>query len=314
VPANDDTRDLSTPPNLEATRARPAGAASAGVLAIPGYDLMPEIARGGMGVVYAARDLAFGREVAVKVMLPGMNAAEFVREARITGRLPHPGIPPVYALGELTDGRPFLAMKLIRGDTLDRVLKSRTDLSADRGKLLAAFEQMCHAVGYAHAQGIIHRDLKPSNVMVGAFGEVQVMDWGLAKELHAAEPEVTEPNASTAAECIAASVAGQVKGTPAYMAPEQARGEPVDARADVFALGGLLAAILTGNPPFLGDTVIATILMAAQGELNECFDELDECGADEELIDLAKRCLAVRPDDRPADGAELASAVAANRA
>src|SRR4051812_524800 len=138
---------------------KPANASAAGVLVVPGYDLLPEIARGGMGVVYRARDIAFDREVAVKVMLPGMSAAAFVREARITARLPHPGIPPVHALGELADGRRFLAMKLIRGDTLDRVLKQCADLAADRGKLLAAFEQVCQAVGFAHSQGVIHRDL-----------------------------------------------------------------------------------------------------------------------------------------------------------
>jgi eukaryotic-like serine/threonine-protein kinase len=204
---------------------------------IPGYDLMPEIAQGGMGIVYAARDLTFDREVAIKVMKPGMNASVFLREARITARLPHPGIPPVYALGTLPDGRPYLAMKLIRGDTLDKVLKSRVELHSDRGSLLAAFEQICQAVGYAHAQGIVHRDLKPSNIMVGAFGEVQVMDWGLAKEIGGAEPEVSY--LSSGSDDIAATVAGQVKGTPAYMAPEQARGEQVDARADVFALGGI---------------------------------------------------------------------------
>jgi WD40 repeat protein len=252
-----------------------------------------------------------------------MDAAAFVREARITGRLPHPGIPPVYALGELPDGRPFLAMKLIRGDTLDKVLKARgTDLTADRGRLLAAFEQMCHAVGYAHAQGIIHRDLKPSNVMVGAFGEVQVMDWGLAKETRSAEggtgnettTDSAVPRSALPDPRYQATVAGQIKGTPAYMAPEQARGEPVDARADVFALGGILAAILTGHPPFAGNSVLDTILRAAQAELGETFARLDASGADADLLALCKKCLAANRDDRFADARELAQAVAAYRA
>ena len=199
-----------------------------------GYELSREIARGGMGVVYAARDLSLDREVAVKVMLPRMDAAEFVRESRVTARLPHPGIPPVYALGTLPepDGRPFLAMKLIKGETLDKLLKSRTDPSVDRGQFVAAFEQMCQAVGYAHAQGIVHPDLKPANVMVGAFGEVQVMDWGLAKVVGTADADATVADEGGAySEDMAATVAGTVKGTPAYMAPEQARGESVDARA-----------------------------------------------------------------------------------
>ena len=111
------------------------------------------------------------------------TARRFVDEARITGQLQHPGIPPVHDLGTLPDGRPFLAMKLIKGRTLDALLRDRPDPAADRGRFVAAFEQVCQAVGYAHAHRVIHRDLKPANVMVGAFGEVQVMDWGLAKVL-----------------------------------------------------------------------------------------------------------------------------------
>ncbi len=301
----------------DVTRANdtPADTVSAdGTPVVAGYDIESEIARGGMGVVYTAVDRAFGREVAVKVMLPGMSAAAFDREARITARLPHPGIPPVHALGSLPDGRPFLAMKLIRGDTLKDLLEARADPTADRARLLAAFEHMCQAVGYAHAQGIVHRDLKPANVMVGAFGEVQVMDWGLAKEIGGAEPEAAAPDAGGALEDIAATVAGQIKGTPAYMAPEQARGEPVDARADVFALGGILAAILTGKPPFAGNSVLDTIIRAAQAELGDTFARLDASGADAELVALCKRCLAAKADDRFANGTALTEAVAAYRA
>ncbi len=263
-----------------------------GVPGLRGYTLTHEIARGGMGVVYAARDLSLDREVAVKVMLPRMDADEFVRESRVTARLPHPGIPPVYALGTLPepDGRPFLAMKLIKGETLDKLLKARTDVSADRGRFVVAFEQMCQAVGYAHAQGIVHRDLKPANVMVGAFGEVQVMDWGLAKLVGAADADAAVPDAGGAfSEDVAATVAGRVKGTPAYMAPEQARGESVDARADVFARGGILAVMLTGKPPFVGTSVLDTIIRAANAELDDILSQLDGSGAAPELIALCKR-------------------------
>ncbi|MDY3552747.1 serine/threonine-protein kinase [Gemmata sp. JC717] len=300
----------------EATRVRDTPpAAPAGLPAVAGYALGRQIARGGMGVVYAARDTALDREVAVKVMLPEMSAAEFVREARIAGRLPHPGIPPVHALGALPDGRPFLAMKMIRGDTLDTRFRNRVDATADRGELLAAFEQMCLAVGFAHGQGIVHRDLKPSNVMVGAFGEVQVMDWGLAKVVGTADAEDAVAGVGASfSEDVAATVAGTVKGTPAYMAPEQARGEPVDARADVFALGGLLAAILTGKPPFAGDSALDTIVRAASAELADAFARLDACGADAELVGLAKWCLSARAADRPASGEQVAAAVAAYRA
>jgi formylglycine-generating enzyme required for sulfatase activity len=302
----------------DSTLARPGVAVATapdGTPIVPGFDIEREIARGGMGAVYAARDRALGREVAVKVMLPGMRVAEFEREPRIAARLPHPGVPPVHALGTLADGRPFLAMKLIKGDTLDALLRA----APDRARFVSAFEQVCQAVGYAHSVGIVHRDLKPSNVMVGAFGEVQVMDWGLAREMDA-EPEPasgtdghrapTVPGASASDDTLK-TVAGQIKGTPAYMAPEQARGEPVDARADVFALGGILAVILTGKPPFAGNSVLDTIIRAASAALDQVHARLDSCGADQELIALAKRCRAARADDRPANGAAVAEAVAA---
>src|SRR5262249_34861920 len=123
-------------------------------------------------------------------------AQRFLSEARITGQLQHPGIPAVHEVGTLADGRPFLSMKLIKGSTLDAILKQRTDPSADRGRLLAIFEAVCPAVGYAHAHRVIHRDLKPANVMVGAFGEVQVMDWGLAKVLGEETPATVDAPAA----------------------------------------------------------------------------------------------------------------------
>ena len=153
-----------------------------------GYQLLDEIGHGGMGVVYRARDTVLDRDVAVKLLsnhypADSPAAQRFLSEARITGQLQHPGIPAVHQVGTLADGRPFLAMKLIKGSTLETLLKYRPDPSADRGRLPAIFEAVCQAVGYAHAHRVIHRDLKPANVMVGAFGEVQVMDWGLAKVL-----------------------------------------------------------------------------------------------------------------------------------
>jgi WD40 repeat protein len=276
-----------------------------------GYEVTREVARGGMGVVYAARDTTFDRTVAIKVMHPGQDAGRFIIESKVTARLPHPGVPPVYALGALADGRPFLAMKLIDGCTLADELTANREAALPH--LVGVFEQICLTVGFAHARGIIHRDLKPSNVMVGRFGEVLVMDWGLAKELDGpADGAATEPLIGAGADQFQ-TVAGQVKGTPAYMAPEQARGEPVDARADVFALGGLLAVLLTGEPPFRGDTVLATVLKAAEADLDRCFDLLESSGIDEELIDVAQKCLAEHPADRFADGAAVAAAVAAYR-
>jgi serine/threonine protein kinase len=145
-----------------------------------GYELLDEIGRGGMGIVYRGRDVALSRDVAVKLLqdryaLTSLVARRFVDEAKITGQLQHPGIPPVHEVGELPDGRPFLVMKLIKGRTLADLI---ADGSENRGSLIAVFEQVCQAVAYAHNHGVVHRDLKPANVMVGAFGEVQVMDWG----------------------------------------------------------------------------------------------------------------------------------------
>src|SRR5262245_16445392 len=157
---------------------------------VPGYEVEAVLGYGGMGVVYGATDSTLGREVAVKVLLDRFapdsgSVRRFAEEARITAQLQHPGIPPVHDLGTLPDGRPFLAMKLIKGQTLDALLASRPEPSVERGRFVAVFEQLCQAVAFAHAHGVIHRDLKPANVMVGRFGEVQVMDWGLAKVLGA---------------------------------------------------------------------------------------------------------------------------------
>jgi serine/threonine protein kinase len=215
---------------------------------IPGYRITAEIAHGGMGRVYAGHDLTLDREVAIKTLLPGADADRFVTEAKITARLPHPGIPPVHALGTLADGTPYLAMKLIRGRTLAELLKERPSPLDELPRFVQIFEQIAQAVGFAHAQGIIHRDLKPLNVMVNALGEVQVMDWGLAKDQASRERE--RPEELPEDETGSHTAAGSVLGTPGYMAPEQARGEAVDARADVFALGATLAAILTGRAAF----------------------------------------------------------------
>jgi formylglycine-generating enzyme required for sulfatase activity/tRNA A-37 threonylcarbamoyl transferase component Bud32 len=292
------------------------------------YELGEEIARGGMGVVYRAIDTAFVREVAVKVLQDKFGASSgaarrFADEARITGQLQHPAIPPAHDFGTLPDGRPFLTMKLIRGRTLDELLNERRDPSADRGRFVAAFEQVCQAVAYAHAHKVIHRDLKPANVMVGSYGEVQVMDWGLAKVLGAREAveESAETAAGTAIHSLRESdstftQAGSVLGTPAFMPPEQALGaiNKIDARSDVFGLGAILAVILTGKPPFAANSVETTRMQAAQGNVEECLARLDACGAEPELVALCKRCLSKMPADRPADAGEVASAVAELRA
>ena len=167
---------------------------------VPGYEIRGEVGRGGMGIVYRAHDPAVNRDVAVKVLQTRYRespaaTARFVAEGQVTGQLQHPGVPAVHQIGALPDGSPFLAMKLIKGDTLaDRL----GDPASDRGALVAAFLQVAQAVGYAPRKGVIHRDLKPANVMVGQFGEVQVMDWGLAKVLSQTATEPTpEPAGAT---------------------------------------------------------------------------------------------------------------------
>ncbi len=305
---------------------------------ITGYDLQAEIGRGGMGVVYAAHDRAVGREVAVKTLIPGRpfdaeTAARFDTESRVTARLQHPAVPPVFALGRFPDGRPYMVMKRVHGRTLAALLKERPSPAHGVTRVVAAFEQVCHAVGFAHARGVVHRDLKPSNVMIGEFGEVQVMDWGLAKQMPQAPavgrgwvedstehmpavPAATAVPAAPPAPDTDVTQAGRPLGTPAYMAPEQARGEwdRVGPWSDVFALGGVLADILTGKPPFVADTAFNALVLAGTGNVADAFARLDASGADPALVALCKRCLAPEPQHRPANGKELADAVAAYRA
>jgi tetratricopeptide (TPR) repeat protein len=189
---------------------------------------------------------------------------------------------------------------------------------------VAAFEQVCQAVAYAHAHDVIHRDLKPANVMVGAFGDVQVMDWGLAKVLGARAEGRADPEETTVPTAVLSlrdtddlfTQAGSVLGTPAFMPPEQAAGAvaAIDRRSDVFGLGAVLAVVLTGRPPFVADTSESSRVKAAQGDVGECFARLDTCGADPDLVALCRRCLAPRPEDRPPDAGAVAKAVAALRA
>jgi serine/threonine protein kinase len=191
------------------------------------YQLLSILGRGGMGVVYLAHDTVLDREVALKIV---ERPSEDVNEARILARLEHPGIVPVHDFGELPDGRLFYAMKRVKGDRLDRWMASSRDLS----ERLGVFLRVCETVAFAHAHGVVHRDLKPENVMVGEFGEVLVLDWGVAQLRNA--------------DC-GLRIEGAIVGTPDYMAPEQARGDAgVDHRADVFALGAMLESIAETAP------------------------------------------------------------------
>ncbi|MBM4037341.1 MAG: serine/threonine protein kinase [Planctomycetes bacterium] len=224
--------------------ARPAGEA---------YRLGPAIGEGGMAIIYEAHDPSLGRTVALKVLKPHLSGdpdlqSRFFHEARILGQLEHPGVVPVFAAGSLPGHGPFYAMKKVRGRTLRelfRTLGPRDFRSRQHtGRLVDIFEKVCQTVAYAHAAGVLHRDLKPENIMVDEFGVVVVLDWGLSKKL----------NVSAEEQGIVATQIGIVKGTPAYMSPEQASGSgaDVDFRTDVFALGIVLYEILTGSLPFSG--------------------------------------------------------------
>lgn len=310
------------------------------------YQLHGEIARGGMGAILKGRDTDLGRSLAVKVLLDAHKDNElavqrFVEEAQIGGQLQHPGIAPVYELGRFEDRRPFFTMKLVTGETLAWMLMTRRTPEQDRAKLLGIFEQMCRTMAYAHSRRVIHRDLKPANIMVGSFGEVQVMDWGLAKVLpkegqrqekpKALDPlkdqsiiqtvRSTEGHGKLPAQGIGTSGSagtntqmGSAMGTPAYMPPEQALGEvdQMDRRADVFGLGAILCEILTDEPPYVGDTTAEILRMAARAKLAPCMTRLDACGADATLIDLTKRCLSEEADERPADAGVLADEISAH--
>ena len=287
------------------------------------YTNRSELARGGMGVVYLARDNRLNRDVVVKTIrresrTSPLMVARFWKETQITARLQHPGVPPVHDSGHLPDGSPYIVMKWVRGQTLAELLKARPDPATDRGHLVRIFTQVAQTIAYAHSRGVIHRDLKPSNVMVGEYGEVQVMDWGLAKVLSesgpGADPLDDAPGPDAGAEL---TQAGTVMGTPAYMPPEQANGflDRVGPPADVFALGAMLCEIITGQGPYsdapTGDGFAAALARARGGDTGETVHRLTASGAPQELIDLSLRCLEPHPAARPRDAAVVVEALLA---
>ena len=292
------------------------------------YQFFGEIARGGMGAVLRGRDPDLGRDLAVKVLLESHEdkpemLRRFVEEAQIGGQLQHPGIVPVYELGTFADRRPYFTMKLVKGRTLSALLAERPSPAHDLPRFFSIFEAICQTVAYSHARGVIHRDLKPSNVMVGSFGEVQVMDWGLAKVLKESGIADQSPDQPAPEESLVATVrsgsnqdesqAGSVLGTPAYMAPEQAAGDivHVDRRSDVFGLGSILCEILTGQPAYTGHGAVEILRKAMRGDTADALARLDGCGAEAELVALARDCLAVGPENRPRDAGLVAKRITA---
>ncbi len=242
------------------------------------YTLVHEIARGGMGQIYFGEDPQLERQVAVKVssVSYGGEDPRFSKEAKVLAHLAHPNIVPIYNIGVDAQSRPFYSMKLVKGRTLQAVLNAIRDGDAaalkeyTRAALLTVFRKVCDAMAFAHAKGVLHRDLKPENIMVGEYGEVLVMDWGLAKILgERDESGVTVTPASDTGD-YGMTMEGEVMGTPQYMSPEQAEGmvAELDIRSDIYSLGGILYAILTLRPPVGGSTLAEVLGNVKSGVLS----------------------------------------------
>ena len=301
-----DTLASTSDPTIGDTIAAPGRASS-----MPAHttNFVPEreLARGGMGRVVIAKDRRLDRTVALKLLArdsPGLRA-RFEREAAITARLAHPAIVPIYEAGELGDGEPFYAMKLVEGTPLDATIAAAGELR-ERLALLPRAMAVCEALAYAHSRRVIHRDLKPANVLVGAYGETVVIDWGIAKDLLQRDSLATfssgEPSSVNTADM---TVDGEVVGTPSYMPPEQAAGGTVDERADVYALGALLYHIVAGRPPYRGRTA-GEILAAVEAGPPKPIVEV-EPDVPDDLASIIGKAMARKPDDRYPSAGELAA-------
>ncbi|MCX5746125.1 MAG: serine/threonine-protein kinase, partial [Proteobacteria bacterium] len=273
------------------------------------YTIDRELARGGMGRILVARDRRLGRPVAIKELLATDADARgrFEREARITARLQHPAIVNVIEAGAWPSGEPCFVMKLVAGESLDKVIARHATLAA-RIALVPDVIAVTRALAYAHGQRVIHRDLKPANVLVGEFGEIVVVDWGLAKDLDA-PPAALAPAPRGAAVrppggSVDETVAGAVMGTPAYMPAEQAAGNPVDERADVYALGAMLYHVLAGAPPYVGKTtedILVSVLTGPPPPL-----EQRTPGVPRDLVAIVGKAMAHEAKDRYPTARELA--------
>jgi WD40 repeat protein/tRNA A-37 threonylcarbamoyl transferase component Bud32 len=273
------------------------------------YRLLRFIGQGAMGVVYEALDEQLGRRVALKLVArrAASAAAEraserrFVREAELTARLQHPSIVPIHEAGRWPDGRPFYSMKLISGESLnERIDACKT--SRERMALLPEVIAVAEAIAYAHSQRVIHRDLKPSNIVIGEFGETMVVDWGLGKDL--SQPvEPRSPDTATSSPEAHYTADGTIVGTPAFMAPEQAAGRPVDERADVYALGAILYNVLAVRPPYAGESlaeVLRRVMTQAAPPVKQLAPEVPR-----DLAAIVAKAMARAPADRYPTAHEL---------
>ncbi len=280
------------------------------------YEERGSIGKGGMGTVFLVRDHALRREVAMKRLDPALASRPelvqaFVEEAQLSSQLEHPNVLSIHELGVDTDGHPFFTMRVVRGNTLWALLHDpeRPPGSSERlGELIEVFLKVCDAVAYAHSRGVVHRDIKPDNIMVGPYGAVYLMDWGLAKVQRAAAPglvDVPRPPGSPLTKVKEGAV-----GTPSYMPPEQARGEQhnVDTRSDIFALGAVLYHIVTGKMPYPGETS-ADILKAAKSCTFIPPEEVPGVFVQKKIARVIQRAMAMDPADRFQSVAELKAQV-----
>jgi serine/threonine-protein kinase len=286
------------------------------------YELRAVIGAGGMGQVRLCHDRRIGRDVAMKVMHRALGSrsdlrARFVQEACVQGQLEHPSVVPVYDVGISSDGEPFFTMKRIKGLTLERILEGLADKEPEmvarysRRKLLSAFSSACAAVAFAHARGIVHRDLKPANVMLGDFGEINVLDWGLAKIAGQSELVRAGDGTGPVIEPAQQTAHGAVLGTLGYMAPEQARGETsaVDQRADVYALGAMLFEILTERPLHPRSSTEIALSSTLQGADARPSVRVPDREIAPELEVICVRATALDPTDRFESARELHEAI-----
>jgi hypothetical protein len=312
------TSEAATTP-VAASAVAPAGAAVRPSGSSARYVPGAEIARGGMGRVVVGTDTRLGREVAIKEALPhGADLERFEREVRITARLEHPSIVPLYDAGVGPSGRPFYVMRKVSGQPLERLIAERSGHDAERARgrglddrlaLLPHVLAAAHALGHAHRRGVIHRDVKPANILVGELGETVVIDWGLAKVIGEDDTQAPPVDRAIAPSGEVATQAGAVFGTPGFMAPEQARGETLDARSDVYALGATLYTVLAGVPPPHGS--IAEEVERAQRKhhpepASTVNAVLRALPLPPELITIVAQAMRTDPASRYPDGAALA--------
>ncbi len=268
------------------------------------YRIEREIGRGGAGRVSEARDQRLRRQVAIKQLLRDDRSARgrFLREAFLTARLQHPAIVPVLDAGRTDEGDPFYAMPLVSGPSLAEVVSETVTIS-DRLALLSHVVTAVEAIAYAHSQNVVHRDIKPHNIVIGPFGETFVVDWGLAKDLASTETD-TDSVSEGLPVAADATVVGAVLGTPAFMAPEQARAEATNPRADVYGLGALLYHVLAGAAPYRGDTAASVLAQLTAGPPAPLAERTRDVPS--ELIAIVDKAMARDPAGRYADAGELA--------